>query len=380
MFLDGRLQLDRNDYKLLATNEHIPLSAAARALQFNPESLGEGSMISFGDGEISVKFPMIAMFHTSNGTAATLKSSSYPVALPMKDESVCLRICCDAVGTHKSWENRGFLCFPLRVRSKRRAVNALETAGVPNAVLWPEVLFRLDNRNTLQNLHRPIVEHALAFGMMFPAFLGIFMPENDVFTRKIEGLDTDIIKRYTPEKVWSDLQNTSCNEKYILIMMLGTSKALELLQYNAVLRQPRKRRLDEPDIKDYCTKDYVHTSAFSTCFSMQSFMKPLYDICYDIFLNILSVATGVSGWQNSDIRRDCAKFLRVQELMVQEPNALVFTHNDTVWLGQQVCFVCESMCRTHSSNPVSTSAIGSGLTVAEVHACVRVYLLRNCLY
>ena len=109
-------------------------------------------------------------------------------------------------------------------------------------------------------------------------------------------------------------------------------------------------------------------------------MKPLYDICYDIFLNILSVATGVSGWQNSDIRRDCAKFLRVQELMVQEPNALVFTHNDTVWLGQQVCFVCVSMCRTHSSNPVSTSVIGSGLTVAEVHACVRVYLLRNCLY
>jgi len=184
--------------------------------------------------------------------------------------------------------------------------------------------------------------------MIFPAFLGIFMPENDVFVRKIDGLDTEIVKRYTPEKEWAELQNTSCNEKYMLIMMLGTSNALEMLQYNADLRQPRKRRLDELDKKDYHTKDYVYAAAFSTCFSIQSFMKPLYDICYDIFLNILSVATGVSGWQNSDIRRDCAKFLRVQELMAQEGDTLVFTHKDTIWLGQQV-FSCLFMIHTHLS-------------------------------
>jgi len=62
MFLAGRKSLDPNHIMLLDTNVHIETPE-----QLDAQNVGEGSMFMVGDGEVSVKFPMICMLLTAAG-------------------------------------------------------------------------------------------------------------------------------------------------------------------------------------------------------------------------------------------------------------------------------------------------------------------------
>ena len=74
-------------------------------------------------------------------------------------------------------------------------------------------------------------------------------------------------------------------------------------------------------------------------------MKFLYDISYDLCLNLLAVGSGYSGWHNSDIRKDCAKMMRLQDLLAA--NTAAFSADDSLVLGKQVttCLLfCVCVC------------------------------------
>ena len=164
---------------LLAANEAVRVSHADIKAQFEPQHVGEGSAFSFGDGELVVSFPILAMFHSSAGTALTLKDSAYAVPLyMMQEECVQLRISCEPIGTHKSFAIREYLCFPLRVRSKTRAHNAKLIDGARHAVVkWPEIPFRLNNKETDFKFMRPRSGNVTCYGMILPNFIAIFMDE-----------------------------------------------------------------------------------------------------------------------------------------------------------------------------------------------------------
>jgi hypothetical protein len=91
------------------------------------------------------------------------------------------------------------------------------------------------------------------------------------------------------------------------------------------------------------------TSAFAIAFTLSCHMKFLYDIAFDFCLNLLAVAAGHSGWHNSDIQRDCAKMVSIQDLLA--PNAVsTFSADDSLVLGKQVTvrfhfdYVCPVAC------------------------------------
>ena len=339
IFPAGRKSLDPNHIMLLDGNVQIKASE-----QMDAQNVGEGSMFRVGDGEVSVKFPMICMLHTAAGDATTLKASAYAVPLFMCDEHVRMRICYDAVGTHKTMCLRGFKCYPLKVRSKSRNANTILTAGVRNAVLWPEVLFRLNNHFATNNLHVPCLPSSLAYGLVFPNFLAVFMPENDIFIDKVAGLDADIMRRYCSQKGWDLVQHISTNEKYFLAMVLGPTKALHMLlgpEKTMLLLQEtaapvyKKRKQDDIVRREYMETGDTITSAYSICFSLQGILKIIYDPCYDIFLNLMAVATKASGWQNTDIQRDVAKLRHIQHVLSQ-PSICATSAHDCSVLGKQV--------------------------------------------
>jgi len=339
MFLAGRKSLDPNHLMLLDGNVHTKVPE-----QMVAQNMGEGSMFTVGNGEVSVKFPIICMLHTAAGDATTLKASAYAVPLFMFDEHVRMRICYDPVDTHKSMFFRPFMCHPLRVRSKSRHANSILTAGVRDAVLWPEVLFRLNNHLTTNNLHVPRLPCSLAYGLVFPNFLAIFMPENSIFIDHVAGLDADIVRRYCSQEGWDLVQNISTNEKYFLAMVLGPTKALHmllgpektlLLQQKTAAPASRKRKKDDIVLKEYLQTGDIITSAYSICFSLHGTLKIIYDPCYDIFLNLMAVATKASGWQNSDIQRDVAKLRHMQHLLSQ-PTMCATSEHDSTFLGTQV--------------------------------------------
>ena len=339
MALQGRKSLHPNNILLLDTNTHLPMTTAEGESQFEQQNVGEGSSISLGDGEVAFTFPAIAMFHTAVGDARSLKSSSYALPLFMTKEHVRMRICYDAFGTHKGMSARSFMCYPLRVRSKTRVSNAALTNGVRDAVLWPEVLFRIDNKVATDCFHVRRPDYSLAYGLVFPNFLAVFMGENDVFIAKLDGLDAEIARRYCSHKKWDDIQHISCNEKYFLAMVLGTDKALDMLLPPAV-EPAKKRRKDDVVKDDVVKKEYQNsgdsvTSAYTVCFSLHGAMKAIYDPCFDVVLNLISIATEHSGWQNSEIRQNIAKLECIQNLLSQGPD-FELTHDDTLRLGGQV--------------------------------------------
>jgi hypothetical protein len=312
--------------------------------QMHAQNVGEGRVFMLGDGEVSIKFPIISMLHTAAGDATTLKASAYAVPLFMWDEHVRMRICYDAVGIHKNMCLRSFMCYPLRVRSKSRNANTILTAGVRNAVVWPEVLFRLNNHLSTNNLHTPYPPYSLAYGLVFPNFLAIFMPENDIFIDHVAGLDADIVSRYCSHVGWDLVQNISTNEKYFLAMVLGPYKALhmllgpkkmQLLEQKAAAPASQKRKQDEIVLKEYAQIGDTVTSAYSICFSLHGTLKFIYDPCYDIFLNLMAVVTKASGWQNSDIQRDVARLRCMQRLLSQHTMYNMSEH-DSIFLGKQV--------------------------------------------
>jgi len=336
-FMEGRSNLDCNSTMLLQANQAVRVSHADIQAQFEPPNVAEGSAFSLGEGEIAVSFPMIAMFHTSAGTALTLKASAYAVplySLYSMQEMVLLRISCEPIGTHKSFANREYLCFPLRVRSKMRADNTKLIEGARHAVVtWPEILFRLNNKETPFKFMQPRRDNVLCFGIILPNFLAIFMDEFNVYAAQSENIDTEISRRYTTKKEWNEIQTIPVKEKYLLIMLMGSHDALRMLLRPSKLEM-KLRRQKIPQ-KKYENIGTSITSAFAIAFTLSCHMKFLYDIAYDFCLNLLAVAAGNSGWHNSDIQRDCAKMMRLQDLLA--PNAVsTFSADDSLVLGQQV--------------------------------------------
>jgi len=118
-------------------------------------------------------------------------------------------------------------------------------------------------------------------------------------------------------------------------MVLGSDKAFDMLLPPAVV-PTKKRRKDQVVDKEYTTFGDSITSAYTICFSMHSTRKAIYDPCFDVVLNLLSIATEQSGWQNSEIRQNIAKLECIQNLLSQGPD-VEHTHDDTILLGDQVC-------------------------------------------
>jgi len=357
--LQGRKSLHPNNIVLLDTNAHIPIDTIGVEQQFEEQNVGEGSSICVGDGEVSITFPAIAMFHTAVGDARSLKSSAYAIPLFMSNEHVKLRVCYDAFDTHKGMSARSFMCYPLRVRSKTRVSNAALTSGVRDAVLWPEVLFRIDNKFATDCFHQHRLDYSLAYGLIFPNFLAVFMAENDVFIKKMDGLDVEIARRYFSQEKWDDIQQVSCNIKYFLAMVLGPDKAFDMLLPPVVV-PTKKRKKDQVVYKAYLNFGDSITSAYTICFSMHSIMKAIYDPCFDVVLNLLSIATKQSGWQNSEIRQNIAKLECIQNLLSQAPD-FEHTHDDTILVGSQVCSLYATptyilaFSRASNAHPFSTA-------------------------
>ena len=177
MFMEERSSMDHNLGILLNSNEHIRIPES----QFEAQNVGENSAFLLGDGEIMLRFNMIAMLHSAAGNCLTLKESSYELPLHMIKESVQMRVCCDAVGTHKPWYGRAFLCFPLRVQSQLRDENTALIARARHAVItWPEIPFRLNNTAIGFKFERPRTSNVLCYRVIMPNFLCIFMQEHDI--------------------------------------------------------------------------------------------------------------------------------------------------------------------------------------------------------
>jgi len=350
MFLCGRGGMDRNSMMLLHANEHIRVSPQARDLQFEPQNVGEGSAFLLGDGEMVVSFPMIAMLHTGTGTALSLKAASYQVPLFMMHECVVLRICGDPVGTHKTLHNRGFLCYAPGVRSDTRESNAIEIANARHAVVaWPEVLFRLHNEDGSMKFQRPCGGNTLRYNRILPSFLSIFMQEHNSYARHDEHLESEILARFTLQKDWASIQNISSLEKYLLIMLVGTHNALQMLLEAKTLLATRKRKQAARDTTEYYVNmGHSIVSAHSVSFSLMCCLKPIYDMCFDIALNLLAVASGVSGWQNGDIVADCKKLLCIQAMLSSDADIDGSDHDNIRLLGDKVNLLCTHVVSLHA--------------------------------
>ena len=365
MFLSGRPGMDRDSLMLLDANEHVPMSAEAYNGQLDAQNVGEGSAYFVGDGEIVVSFPMIAMLHTRPGTALTLKAAAYAVPLFMMKENVVLRICADPVGTHKTLHNRGFLCFPPGVRSTTREDNATEIANARHAVVaWPEVLFQINNEDGNMKYQRQRGGNAMRYNRILPSFLSIFMQEHNSYARQCDDLESEILARFTVQREWASIQDISSCEKYVLIMLMGTGNALDMLLQAKTLLATRKRKQAARDtVAYYANMGHSITSAHAISFGMMCLLKPLYNACFDVGLNLLAVATGISGWQSSDIARDCSKLLRIQALLSSDADIDCSDHANVRLLGDQV-----GLCGTHAvSHCVCLDA-----TLFSVHLCCSV--------
>jgi len=116
---------------------------------------------------------------------------------------------------------------------------------------------------------------------------------------------------------------------------------MELQRAKAV--QSKKKRKQNGIHATYPDTGPSATSAFITAFTLSSCMKLLYDISYDVCLNLRSVGTGFSGWQKGRITQDCAKLMHVQALL--EPNtSFHFSDDDSKVLGKQVILWCLCVC------------------------------------
>jgi len=119
----------------------------------------------------------------------------------------------------------------------------------------------------------------------------------------------------------------------MLVMLLGSRDALRmLLQPSRLVAKLKELRVEQTI---YETPGTPIMSAFAIAFTLSCHMKLLYDITYDLCLNLLTVATGHSGWHNSDIREGCAKLMRIQDLLAYEGES-AGRADDAVVLGKQV--------------------------------------------
>jgi hypothetical protein len=129
-------------------------------------------------------------------------------------------------------------------------------------------------------------------------------------------------------------------------MMMGTDNALQALQHHM---QQLKRKSesecamddekdDEEDKVYYDDMGDLAVSAYSMSFTLRSSLMGVYDMCHDVFLNLLAVATQYSGWQNSDIQKDCAKIMLVQAKLTGDSDDMQDSDHDVCVLGQGVCF------------------------------------------
>jgi len=160
-------------------------------------------------------------------------------------------------------------------------------------------------------------------------------------------MQTEIARRYCTQKEWDEVQNVSFNEKYFLAMILGSEKALHMLLPSPV-ESPKKRRKDDVVAETYQQIGDPTTSTYAICFSMHSIMKAIFDPCFDLILNLLCIATDLSGWQNSDIRQNIQKLTCIQNLLSQSPE-IPHAESDTKCLGHQVCFlyIAHTRCSTY---------------------------------
>ena len=322
LFLQGRQELHRNNTMLLDSNRHL----MRPDFQLDAPQVAEGSAVSLGGREISMSFPILAVLQT------TLQAPTrFRVPLHSTKDTVVFKIRYGGPNTHDSLYNHAYLCFPL--------VKKTQHDHAAGALPWPEILTVVDpglkcHRNVLSidNMHEKSYE------LLLPSFLAIFLADHNTFAKQCESLATDIRKYCLPIRAWNSVPDAfSANEKYLLVMMMGTDNALQALQHH-MLQLKRKSECTMGDCKVYFDDmGEFAVSAYSISFTLRSSMMGIYDMCYDVFLNLLAVATKKSGWQNSDIKKDCAKIMRVQAKLMHDGDDMEDSDDDVWVLGQGVC-------------------------------------------
>jgi len=335
MFLLGRPELHRNNTMLLDSNRHL----LRPDYQLDAPQVSEGSAVMLGGSEISMSFPIMAVLQTEHQTP-----TQFRVPLHSTKDTVVFKIRYGGPNTHDSLYNHAYLCFPL--------VKKTQHDNAAGALPWPEILTVVE---PLLKCHRNVLSidnmREKSYELLLPNFLAIFLPDHNSFAKHSESLPTDIRKHCLPIKAWNSVPDTiSANEKYLLIMMMGSDNALQALQHH-MLQQKRKSECKHHMLpqkrKSECAQDDskvfyddmgdLAVCAYAVSFTLRSSLMGIYDMCYDVFLNLLAVATKKSGWQNSVIKQDCAKIMLVQAKLIEESDDMQHSDDDVCVLGQRVC-------------------------------------------
>lgn len=330
-FLLGRPELHRNNTMLLDSNQHL----VRPDYQLDAPQVAEGSAVMLGGSEISMSFPIIAVLQTE-----LQAPTHFRVPLHSTKDTVVFKIRYGGPNTHDSLYNHAYLCFPLVKKTQHDNAAA-------GALQWPEILTVVE---PLLKCHRNVLSidnmHQKSYELLLPNFLAIFLPDHNTFAKHSESLSTDIRKHCLPIKDWNSAPDTiSANEKYLLIMMMGTDNALQALQHH-MLQQQRKSECGKDDCKVfYDDMGDLAVSAYAVSFTLRSSLMGIYDMCYDVFLNLLAVATKRSGWQNSVIEQDCAKIKLVQAKLIEESDDMQHSDYDVCVLGQRVCSYSSRIAR-----------------------------------
>jgi len=335
MFLAGRNSLNVNNAMLLCSHKEIKHDDKTQI--YAAPNVGEGSVVSLGNGEIGMSFGMLVTMQTKCDKHPFTGQNLCSILLHSELDRISLRICYDKIRTHKSFENRAFLCFPLRRSNKVKSTTNKNVVMIDDKVVLPEIVVDSQDNVTTFKFKCQIYPRSFTYDVLLQRFIHNFMSEHDDYVKKIDNTENDIMTKYTSQEAWKNIQHISSNEKYILVMLLGHDNALHILQHGEQKKRGQKRKKKQPPIITYQKIGEPITSVYSICFTLYRSMKVVYDMCYDVFLSIMAVASETSCWHNRDIKKDIAKILLVQHMIRLDADNVVDSKDDVLFLGDKVC-------------------------------------------
>jgi len=302
--------LDRDDVMLLDRNEQFVWLGS----QYSVSDVSGGSIVNMVEGEIRVAFPSTLVLHRRSksiqrhgrgGVGRSVAAGPYvhphdqvvdtPQKIPLllATNNMWMKLRLDTECQHIGWSGRVVVCS----LETRLDSTAKHTSFNPDVA----VTIYTDGDNRASDIATRANAGAYfnsKYDCCLPHCLSLFLRENSAL---VQASADNAADQYLVGEPWKDLTRLPRNDKYLMVMMLGTSTALEMLQGLCQHQGP-------------ATTESIF-SVTAVYFSIHTALKTIYDLCFDIILKILMVSTGESGWECANISVLLDKLYMVDQLI-----------------------------------------------------------------
>jgi len=305
--VESNESLDRDNVMVLDRNEKFVWLGS----QYDLSDVSGGSVINMVDGEIRVAFPSTMVLHKRSksiqrhgrggvGRSASAGPHVQPhdqvvgtpqkIPLTLAQNNMWMRLRLDTEYQHIGWCGRVVACA---LETKSDSTSRCTSFNPDVAV----TIYTDCNDRACDPETRRAAAYS-KYDCCLPHCMALFLREN---SNLVLGSANSGVDQYLVGEPWKDLTRLPRNDKYLMVMMLGTNNALEMLQGLCQHKGPAN------------TESIFSVTA--VYFSIHTALRTIYDLCYDIILKILMVSTGVSGWERANIGRLLDKLYMVDQLI-----------------------------------------------------------------